>query len=200
MNSARPLEPGEHAAGLTVGGPLLDMGYPLPLPSAVVEGRSGVAHVADRPLDVNYGLNLTAIAFGQMGAHVGAGWLLLDPDRGPALSLANRVYVYSNHFDTTKDDRALLVLDQVELTASKQLGPHLLYGGAAEYIDVRDPRLLLSPFVGAELRRDRLGVQLEVRWLAVNQPRVSDAIPWMPDGRGAIQPTLGFSYRLGGAE
>ncbi|MCP4805434.1 MAG: hypothetical protein GY913_13790 [Proteobacteria bacterium] len=202
MNTARPLSPGEHAAGLTVGGALLDMGAPIPVPSAVVEGRSGVTTLADRPLDVNYGVNLTAIAFGQAGLHVGAGWLLLDPESGPwpALSVADRLYVYSNHMDTTKDDRSWLLIDQLELTASWKLGESLLYVGAAEYLDVRNPGLLLSPFAGAELRRRRLGVQLEVRWLAVNQPRISDAIPWMPDGRGAIQPTLGFSYRFGGDE
>ena len=200
MNTARPLEKGQHAAGLTLGGALLDMGAPIPVPSAVVEGRSGVGELANRPVDVNYGVNLSGAAFGLAGVHAGGSWLILEQQGPrPALSVADRLHVYTNLADTTKVDRGWLFLDQIELTASWELGGQLLYLGAAEYLDFRDPRLLLSPYLGAELlRRKRLGVQLELRWLAVNQPRVTDAVPWMPEGRGALQPTVGLSYRFGG--
>jgi hypothetical protein len=201
MNTARPLEPGQHAAGLTFGGALLDMGAPIPIPSAVVEGRSGVTTLAERPLDVNYGVNLTAAAFGVAGLHAGASYLVLDQSGArPAISVADRLYVYTNLGDATKADRGWLFVDQLELTASWDLGGQLVYLGASEHLDLRNPRLLLSPYLGAELlRRKRLGVQAELRWLALNQSQVSDAIPWIPDdGRGALQPSLGLSYRFGG--
>ena len=55
LSSARPLAPGEHEVGVTIGGPvLLFGGAPVPLPNTVVQGRSGVAELGGRPLDIFY--------------------------------------------------------------------------------------------------------------------------------------------------
>ena len=72
MSGARPLYPGQHQAGVTVGGPMVELGSPLPLPNAVIEGRSGLTYLNKRPLDLNYGLNATAIALGNTNRSVGA--------------------------------------------------------------------------------------------------------------------------------
>ena len=54
LNNARPLEEGRHQVGLTVGGPMVMLsGAPIPLPNAVVEGRHGVATIAEHPLDIS---------------------------------------------------------------------------------------------------------------------------------------------------
>ena len=73
LNTAKPLSPGEHEVAFTLGGPLTQVGgnY-IPLPNSVIEGRSGLVNVGERPLDLNYGLYLTPIAFGQMGTHIGS--------------------------------------------------------------------------------------------------------------------------------
>ena len=56
------MEPGQHRAGVTFGGPFTTtLGPPIPIPNLIVEGRSGLEPVAGRPLDVNYGLNATGI-------------------------------------------------------------------------------------------------------------------------------------------
>ncbi len=83
MSGARPLPQGQHAFGVTLGGAMIEFGgSPLTLPHMVVEGRSGLPQLLDRNLDVNYGLNLTALAFGDVGLHGGASWQLLEQRGG----------------------------------------------------------------------------------------------------------------------
>ncbi len=205
MNGARPQSPGTHAVGLTVGGPMLAAaGLVLPLPNAVIEGRSGLPLLLDRELDVNYGLNLTAIAFGQAGVHVGASWLVLDQQGWrPALSVSDRVYVYTNAFDRTKAEREWWFATQVELTASYELGQaSLVYFGAAEAIDFRNPGLLVSPFVGVQLapKSDRVRLQLEGRWHGINALPEASNIKWISPGRGAVGVNAGVAVTLGGGE
>lgn len=204
MNGARPQAPGTHAVGLTVGGPMLAAaGLVLPLPNATLEGRSGLPRLLDREVDLNYGVNLTAIAFGQAGVHVGASWLLLDQQGWrPALSVSDRVYFYTNVLDRTKATREWWAATQIELTASYALGSHLLYFGAAEALDFRNPGLLLSPFVGlqAATKSDRVRFQLEGRWHAVNALPEAYNIDWISPGRGAIGVNAGVAVTLGGGE
>ena len=70
LNTARPLDKGEHRVGVTGGGAVLKaLGPPIPLPNLVIEGQSGLSPVQGRPLDVNYGINTTALAFGTVGLH-----------------------------------------------------------------------------------------------------------------------------------
>ena len=102
MNTARPLKQGQHAVGLTMGGPLVEFGgnY-IPVPNMVLEGRSGLKPIKSKPLDVNYGINLTAIVFDQIGVHGGSTYLLSRQDgKRPAWSISDRLYLYSNHIST----------------------------------------------------------------------------------------------------
>ncbi len=205
VNSARPLEPGQHQVGVTLGGPLLTVGgATLPMPNVVAQGRSGVAMVADRPLDVDYGLNLTAAAFGIVAVHGGASWLALDQDGGiPALSLSNRLWVADNHLDFTKGSgtRALHAVDQIELTASWDTSPALLYGGAAQYLDLREPSLLLTPFLGAAWHLGKgWDLQTELRHYSINRPNPQGSVNWVTWGPGAVGATLSVSKRMGGVQ
>jgi len=175
MNTARPLEPGQHAVGATVGGPLLNLNGPIfPLPLANVEGRSGLTHLAGRPLDVNYGLHLTSLLFGDAGVHAGASYLLLQ-QQGlvPALSVASRLYFFTNVFDQRKPttQQRFWALDQLEATISYELWDQLIYAGLVEYLDLELPSLFLAPFLGVEVTPglDWLGLQLEGRYL----------VPWI---------------------
>ena len=107
FNAARPLAPGEHAVGATLGGPLITLGAPLPIPSLVVEGRHGLQPLANRPFDLHYGLNATAAGFGIAQGHVGAAWQLTDAKGGvPALTVANRVFLADNHLASNKAETA----------------------------------------------------------------------------------------------
>jgi len=178
-------------------------GLVLPLPNAVLEGRSGMPRLLDRELDVNYGVNLTAIAFGQAGVHVGASWLVLDQQGWrPALSVSDRVFLYTNALDNTKSEREWWAATQLELTASYAVRSHLVWFGVAEALDFGNPGLLLSPYVGfqAAPASDRVRFQLEARWYGVNKLPEAQNIDWITPGRGALGVTAGVAVTLGGAE
>ena len=52
---------------------------------------------------MNYGLNATAIAFGQLGVHGGASIHLLEGSgKRPSISVTERLHLYNNYLDTTK--------------------------------------------------------------------------------------------------
>ena len=68
MNAARPLDPGQHVVGVTFGGPFTtSLGPPIPVPNLIVEGRTGLEPIGSMPVDVNYGVNGLAAAFGLIG-------------------------------------------------------------------------------------------------------------------------------------
>ncbi len=205
LNSARPLSPGEHAVGATFGGAMVDFaGAYIPLPHLVVEGRSGLTTLAERPVDLNYGLNVTALPFGVVGLHGGASWLAMEQRGGvPAVSLTSRLYLYDNHLDRREDadPRALWAMEELEVTASWQPGKVLLYAGAAEHLDLFNPDLLLSPFLGVELPAGRRGrVQVEVSHFAINRSKTLNTVNWLTWGPGAIGLSVGYQRRLGEEE
>ncbi|MEL6345307.1 MAG: hypothetical protein AAFV53_19530 [Myxococcota bacterium] len=201
LNPARPLNPGEHAVGATLGGPAFAFGgAPLPMPNIVIEGRSGITTISDRPLDVNYGLNLTGTVFGIAGVHGGAAWMLSEQRQGvPAFTISDRQYLYTNVLDPRKEDRGGLAVNQLELTASWQVQRTLLYAGVAEYLVFSEPSLLLTPFIGAQRAIGASWMlQLEGRHYAINRTENFDSIQWITYGPGALGLNIGFARTFGG--
>ncbi len=205
LNTAKPLSPGEHEVAFTLGGPLTQVGgnY-IPLPNSVIEGRSGLVNVGERPLDLNYGLYLTPIAFGQMGTHIGSSYLLWDQaEHLPALSLSNRFYFFHNYFDTAKPvtGRGAVFVHQIEGTLSYEVGHFLTYGGLANYADLLNLDLMLTPFVGAELPTglDGFKIQLEGRYYAANQHRLIESVRFynFDSGYGGFGMNLGLIWEIG---
>ena len=205
LNTAKPLSPGQHEVAATLGGPLtLVFGNYIPLPNSVVEGRSGLINIADRPLDLNYGLYLTPIAFGQMGAHLGSSYLLWDQAENlPALSVSNRLYFFHNYFDTAKPayGRGMVLAHQLEATLSYEIGAFLTYAGLANYADLSDLDLMLTPFLGAELPTGLNGfkLQLEARYYAANRNRLIESVKFynFESGNGGFGMNLGFIWEIG---
>lgn len=208
MNGARPLERGQHAFGVTVGGGLVELGAPIPLPNVVVEARHGLPEVAHRPFDLGYGLNATALPFGMIAGHVGADWLLLRQDRGwPALSLTDRVFFATNLLGLgSKIDPQLELWanDQVEVTASWLVKGQLPYVSLSQYTDLGSPALTLTPAVGFVLDPKTSGrgvaLQTEVRWYGLSQPDEAATVTWVPNSMGILGITLGLSGRFGEAK
>ncbi len=209
MHAARPLPPGTHQVGVNLGGPFTtSLGPPVPIPNLIVEGRSGLPALGEVPVDLNYGTNLTTLAFGTIGVHGGGSFHFLRQVRSwPSLSLTERVHLYTNHLDTTKtkDVRALWGINELDLTLGWGLGQHLLYTGLSDAIDLANPELLISPFLGTELRPrgGRFALQLESRWLGANfSPEVYD-VSWLntgDPGHGLFTLTIGLAWRLGDEE
>ena len=205
LNTAKPLSPGQHEVAVTLGGPLTKVGSNfIPLPNSVIEGRSGLINIGERPLDLNYGLYLTPIAFGQMGVHLGGSYLLWDQkDNLPALSLSDRLYFFHNYFDIEKPvyGRGSVFVHQLEATLSYELGSFLTYGGLANYSDLSDLNLMLSPFIGAELPTglDGFRIQLEARYYAANQYRLIESVKFynFETGYGGFGMNMGFIWEIG---
>jgi hypothetical protein len=202
LNTARPLDQGEHRLGITGGGAVLKaLGPPIPLPNIVVEGQTGLSPLKERPLDINYGINTTAIAFGTLGLHLGASHLLLEQKGSrPAISIMDRIHVYNNWLDTTKDVemRQGFLLNQIDLTASWTLNRHLGYIGIANYLDIADPEFTIAPFAGFQWNsKNSLFLQAETRYLAANrQPEIVD-VPFATFGYGAVSVTGSIGWVFG---
>jgi hypothetical protein len=209
LNTARPLDPGLHEVGATLGGGMTYLGSaPIPLPNVMVEARSGVARPLGRPLEVSYGLNLTALPFGILQTQVGAAWLLAHQKGGvPAVSMAHKIWFATNAFGANyKTDRSLEGWGnwQVEFDVSWKVKEQLVYLGLAQYTDFAHPSLTLTPALGATFDTDpqRPGgfrLQLESRWYGVTQSKQLDTVRWVGGPRGAFGVSLGVSYVLGKA-
>ena len=207
LSAARPMDPGQHRVGTTFGGPFTTaLGPPIPVPNLIVEGRSGLEPIAGKPVDVNYGINATAIAFGQLGLHGGASIHLVENSGWrPGLSVTERLHVYNNYLDRTKpmETRMFWGLNELDVTASWALGRHRVYVGGSDIIDLADPELLVAPFMGVELQPEdrRVCFQLESRVLGANfSPEIWD-LTWLTIGEepgyGLISITASASWALG---
>ena len=202
INGARPLGPGQHEFGVTFGGAVIEfMGAPIPIPNLVVEGRSGITKLANRELDLNYGLNITGLPFGIMQLHVGASWLLAHPKGAvPALSMTNRLWFANNGPGASyKSEGAVGVWasHQLEFTVSWMLGQHLLYVALAQYTDFLNPALTLTPAIGATFDGGQPGgfkFQLEARYFALNQTQAARPFTFVPGAPGAIGISFGFIH------
>lgn len=203
FTGARPLEPGQHEVGATVGGPLVSaLGVVMPLPMIIAQGRSGVAMVGDRPFDLSYGMNLTGLPFGVIGLHGGGSFLLAHPNGAvPAVSISDRLFLGMNPIDqATEGTRGVSLVNQLELAVSWELGHHLLYVSASNYLDLRSPGLLLTPKLGARFDfGDRGGFALhtELQYWGVTHAAQTDRVDWITAGPGAIGATIGLSWTLG---
>ncbi len=201
FNNARPLAPGEHAAMVTLGGPVADIPGvgTIPLPNVTVEGRHGVVD----HLDVNYGLHLLPTAFGAAGGHVGATWQIYDEPAPwvPATSIGQRFFFFSNLLDPRKELKEAFAMSQTDLTLSWKLWDSLVYGGVSAYvpIDVDVRTLHLAPFVGVEVHPgiDWLRLQLEGRWLSPTTDQRFAVVNWQaPGDMGGIAVNLGLAVEF----
>jgi hypothetical protein len=209
MHAARPLPPGEQQVGVNLGGPFTtSLGPPIPIPNLVIEGRTGLKPLGDRPVDINYGVNLTTLAFGTLGMHGGGSIHLIEQGAGgysPAISITERIHLYDNHLDWTKlrATRATWVANELDLTMSWAIKVnHLIYLGVTDALDFADPELLIGPFIGTELRPGggSFAWQVESRWVGANfSPEVYD-VDWLntgDPGHGLFTFTIGAAWTLG---
>lgn len=200
--SPRPLEPGQHAVTATFGGPITNVPNigTIPLPNLTIEGRHGMEH----HLDVSYGLHLLPLAFGVAGAHLGGSWQLFDQPNSlvPALTLAEKMFVFTNAIDARKTKAATYMLSETDLLASWEFFDQLGWLGLAAYFPFNEPQLHVAPVAGVEIHPglDWLRIGFEARWLnpAVNQTYA--VVDWVsPGDQGAIQVTGGLAFVFGGA-
>jgi hypothetical protein len=166
----------------------------VPLPNAILEGRSGLTPVKGHALDVSYGINLTAIAFDQMGLQAGLSYQIMEQNGiRPAWSVSDKLYLYNNWIGSTRhpDGKGFWGLNQIESLVSWQYKGQLLYLGIAEAIDLQDPSLLITPIIGVELLKSGIdpgfSLQLESRYFGIGRQQQITAATWKaPLGTGAL--------------
>lgn len=208
FNNARPLDPGQHAAMATLGGPLTNVPGvgTIPLPNVTLEGRSGLKPLFGSHLDVNYGLHVLPAVFGVYGGHVGAAAQVVDEDGWiPALTVGQRFFFFTNVLDPRKGRKDGFLMSQTDLTASYRFfDSQLLYGGLTMYLPLdagaRVPRF--APVLGVEAHLPKdwgtqwLALQLETRWLSPDVDQRFAVVDWVsPGDRGAIAVNLGVAVR-----
>ncbi len=202
INSARPLHSGAHQAGVSLGGPIMDLnGLPLILPNLTIEGRSGLRPLGNHSWDINYGLHVVPAMLGIAGLHLGSSLQLVEQKGDkPALSLATRLYNFTNYGDSRKEPglRKWMLLNQVDLIISQGFGDYILFGGLSQYTDLRDPNWILTPFAGLDFNPGGglWHYSLEIKWMAANR-RQHDNLKWVGiNKQGALAPILGLQYDL----
>jgi hypothetical protein len=203
LSGARPLAPGEHELGAVLGGGLVEFGGPMPLPNIVVGGRSGIAVALERNLDLQYGLNLTALPFGIAQGHIGVGWFLVGDTESPlALAGANRLFLASNLITTGEKELGssrFWAADQLELIGSLRTGNHVHSLSLAQYFDFGRPSLTLTPALGTALdfgQSDGFILQAELRWYGIHRMHELDAVTWIPGRPGILGISIGTSVRF----
>lgn len=204
LNGARPLEPGKHEVGTSIGGAMVYFaGAPIPIPNVIVEGRSGVAKPVNRPLDLNYGINLTSMAFGILQVHLGTSWLLVHQNGGiPALSMTNRIWFATNILGAgykAEGGVGAWGNHQLEFSLSWKIRQQLLYFSLAQYTDFTNPSLTLTPALGAQFDPGKEGgfrFHVEVRWFGLTQKQAAYPFTFFPNALGSLGVSFGFSYAL----
>jgi hypothetical protein len=195
--TTRPLRPvgrGKTVYSASVGGPMVHaLDLVLPAPILMVGGARGVRD----DLEAAAALDVTAAVYGNLHLAPGAVWHpLVRPDgRVPSLMAAGWVDVITNFRD------GVLVAPRLTGAASWRLrGRHLVYAGADVALAFGSAtRLVAGPLAGGELRFGRVGLGLELKWLAPNYDVEPAAPDWIsPGSHGFFSVLLGFSYYPGG--
>ena len=203
FSGARPLDPGQTEIGVSMGGPVLNLGGPLPIPNLVLQGRHGIAKPLGRNLDIAYGLNLTGLAFGILQGHVGVNGMLIHQRKAaPALAVTYNQFFATNAPGLPSKpagEPGGWAANQVEFNFSWLIKEQLIYTGIAQYTDFLNPQLSLTPSVGVVLdtspKKDGgLRVHFDFRWYAMNRGNQFDAVPWVPRRVGAFGFGGGLSF------
>ena len=206
--SARPLDPGMHEVGVSLGGPVLNLGggTVIPVPNIVLQGRHGLAAPLNRPLDLTYGLNVMGLPFGILQGHVGVSWLLIHQNGpAPALSIADKQYFATNALGLENKPEATIEgwgANHIEVNFSWKIKRQVIYAGLSQYFDFGNPRLTLTPSFGVVLDTSPetdggLMFHFDFRWYALNQTDTVDAIQWFPRPQGAFGFGGGMSFVFG---
>lgn len=194
-----PLERGQHGMTVSVGGPFVEFGAPIPLPISTIGYRYGI----DGRSDVHAALYPTGAAlFGVFGFDVGINRELVAA-RGaiPRLMIDfNQGFFFG---DNAKGEPAggFRWFPELSAVTTWDLGhaPHRLYLGVDGFFQVwPEAHALITPFLGTELRAARaLGIQLEVGWIAPGAfTRYLNPVWYGIEERGAITAKLGFNIYL----
>lgn len=201
---ARTVGEGNGEIRASVGGPFFSNlgGVAIPLPNLVAGGRYGLTE----GFDLDGGISVTGLFFGDLGLQVGGVGQLLRERNGLAISLAGR-----GHFLIGTRGPDLRFFPELGLHLEGLPAPWLVVsGGLSAFAQFGPPGgkppVFAYPYAGAEILfggsdagGHPYGLGLELGWISPWQDSTS-VVSWEPSGYGAIVIALGFRARLGGLD
>lgn len=192
----RPLGRGKGVVHASLGGPFVQaLGATIPAPIFSVGGGYGVRD----DLSVFAHADVTAAAFGLL--HLEPGFVLHPVVREsgwvPTVTVGASLHLLTDF----KDARA--VPQVMGAAAWRILRKHLVYVGADLGLGFQ-PRgftPLWGPFAGGEARFGRVGLSVELKWLAPHHDTQFAAPVWVsPSSYGFLSLLLGLNVYLGGVK
>jgi hypothetical protein len=200
---ARTVGAGNGELSASVGGPMMsNLGFTIPIPNLVVNGRVG----ATDGFDVVGGVSVTGLFYETMGLHLGGVAQVVRERNGLAVSVSGHGHLLVGF--RGPDAR---FFPEVGLHLEGMAAPWLsLYGGLFSFVQFEPPQgkppIFVAPYLGAELlfggsdeAGHPFGVALEGGWVSPWQSSVS-VISWEPANTGAMYVQLGFRARFGGLD
>lgn len=186
----RPTPKGTLALHGSVGGPMANVGAPIPLPLAAV----GVGWGFHERADLSAHTHLTTLAASKLfGLDVGLSWLALaQRDRVPALTAGFRLYTFTD-FNT-----GTLGFYEGSLAASWDVGARYRpFVALATQFDAQALQWDIAPAAGCEFRFGNFTLIAELKWYAPSRDARLSSVPWVaPFGRGALGLVIGGRYEL----
>jgi hypothetical protein len=188
----RPLGKGNGVVHASLGGPFVHVfGVDLPAPIVSLGGGYGVR----KDLDVFAHLDVTAAAFGNMHLEPGIALHPVISEGGaiPTVTVGASLHILTNF----RDGRAI---PQLMAALAWRVGrKHLLYlGGDLGLAFGREFRALGGPFAGGELKFGRVGLALELKWIAPQYNVAFTAPEWVsPGSQGFLSLLIGLNVYIG---
>jgi hypothetical protein len=190
----RPLGKGNGVVSASLGGPFVHLfGVDIPAPIVSLNGGYGVRD----DLDVFARLDVTGAAFGDMHLEPGVVLHPVISEGGaiPTVSIATSLHILTNF----KEGRAI---PQVSAALAWRLWKRLLvyFGGdlGLAFGPVATFRALGGPFLGGEVKVGRVGLSLELKWIAPQYESNWAAPAWVGiGGYGYLSLLIGINVYLG---
>lgn len=211
IRHVKPLDPGEHRVGVSVGGPLFDsLGFPIPIPLLSVDYQYGLT----RNLSIGGAYYITPLLFYHRSPtfeNISSHMLEVDAAFCPIEQngAIPWIMVHSSNFFIT-DFTEFLFLPELGVTAAWDIGSVItLYTGATVMFNLfpktaglSDSQVVLPSFpVGLLIALGNASIGAEVRLgnpFGSTEKRVIHFLG-IAD-QGAFAPFLTFSYAFGGGE
>ncbi len=196
VSTVRPLEPGQNAVAVSVGGPIVTLPGigDLPLPYSVLRYRWGVL----KSLEAHIGLHPTMLAFGTIGLEAGLSYEIIHGKKLlPSLVLGANPTFWVNPFNV-----AAGFSPEVEAIFSWIVCDKLLlYSGGQTFFQLEKPYAAWAGLLGAEYRLGYAGVDLEVKWYSPTENSEYRVVnfPISPLDQGALGVVLGVTLYPGGS-
>lgn len=196
VSTVRPLEPGQSAVALSVGGPVVTLPgiADVPLPYSVLRYRWGL----EKNLEAHIGLHPTMLAFRTIGLDAGLSYEIVHGEKAvPSLVFGINPTIWVNPFN-----EAAGFSPEAEAVLSWMIRDKLLvYAGGQAFFQLEKPYVPLAALLGAEYRLGPMGLGFEAKWYspAENSEYRVVNFPLSPGDHGALGAVLGITLYPGGS-